>query len=281
MVPAGVDVVRMNFSHGAAADHAGRAETIREASARAGRPVGILADLQGPKDPESGNSKPAESASNATRHHSRRAAKLETKRVGLDYKDLPKDVRAGDVLLLDDGRLKLDVTRGPRPRDSLPRPGWRRTVEQQGHQPPGWRPYRAGAHGQDMDDIKTAASIGVDFVAVSFPKTAADMYMARQLMRAAGCQALLIAKIERTEAVANLEIVERPRMASWSPGGSCRGSGRCRSARASETHDPDRTGSQQTNHHRHADDGIDDYQPVPTRPKCRTSPMPYWTEPMR
>jgi hypothetical protein len=68
-----------------------------------------------------------------------------------------------------------------------------------------------------MDDIKTAAEIGVDFVAVSFPKSAADMYMARQLLRAAGSTAVLIAKIERVEAITNWPKSSMPPTASWSP----------------------------------------------------------------
>ena len=210
MVHAGVDVVRMNFSHGAAADHAGRAETIREASARAGRPVGILADLQGPKIRigkfEAGR---INLERDATFILDARCEIGDQTRVGLDYKDLPKDVRAGDVLLLDDGRLKLDVTRvlGHEIHCRVRVGG--ELSNNKGINRQGGGLTAPALTAKDMDDIKTAASIGVDFVAVSFPKTAADMYMARQLMRAAGCQALLIAKIERTEAVANLEeIVE-------------------------------------------------------------------------
>ena len=110
MVHAGVDVVRMNFSHGTAADHVARAESIREASARAGRPVGILADLQGPKirvgkfaDGKVTLARDAEFVLDAT------CTLGDDKRVGLDYPDLPQDVRSGDTLLLDDGRIKLRV----------------------------------------------------------------------------------------------------------------------------------------------------------------------------
>ena len=210
MVHAGVDVVRMNFSHGTAADHAGRAEAVREAAARAGRPVGILADLQGPKIRigkfELGRITLERDAAFIL------DARCETgnhTRVGLDYKDLPKDVRTGDVLLLDDGRLKLDVIKvfGAEIHCRVRVGG--ELSNNKGINRQGGGLTAPALTAKDMDDIKTAASIGVDFVAVSFPKTAADMYMARQLMRAAGCQALLIAKIERSEAVANLEeIVE-------------------------------------------------------------------------
>ena len=112
MVHAGVDVVRMNFSHGKAEDHIARANAIREASALVGRPVGILADLQGPKirigkfaDGRITLERDAAFILDA------RCEMGNAQRVGLDYKDLPKDVKGGDVLLLDDGRIVLDVER--------------------------------------------------------------------------------------------------------------------------------------------------------------------------
>ncbi|HQV11425.1 MAG TPA: pyruvate kinase [Nitrospira sp.] len=210
MVHAGVDVVRMNFSHGSAADHASRAETVREASARAGRPVGILADLQGPKIRigkfEQGRIRLER---DATFILDARCEIGDQTRVGLDYKDLPKDVRTGDILLLDDGRLKLDVMKVLASEIHCRVRVGGELSNNKGINRQGGGLTAPALTAKDMDDIKTAASIGVDFVAVSFPKSSADMYMARQLMRAAGCQALLIAKIERTEAVANLEeIVE-------------------------------------------------------------------------
>ena len=171
MVHAGVDVVRMNFSHGAAADHAGRAETIREASARAGRPVGILADLQGPKIRigkfEAGR---INLERDATFILDARCEIGDQTRVGLDYKDLPKDVRAGDVLLLDDGRLKLDVTRvlGHEIHCRVRVGG--ELSNNKGINRQGGGLTAPALTAKDMDDIKTAASIGVDFVAVSFQR---------------------------------------------------------------------------------------------------------------
>ena len=205
MVQAGIDVVRMNFSHGTADDHRARAEGIRAAAAKFGRTVGILGDLQGPKI---------------------RVGKFEAgritlvagekfildaqcplgnqERVGLDYKDLPKDVVNGDILLLDDGRLKLEVTgvRGQEIHTRVIVGG--ELSNNKGINRQGGGLTAPALTGKDMDDIKTAADIGVDFVAVSFPKSAADMYMARQLLRAAGSTAVLIAKIERVEAITNL-----------------------------------------------------------------------------
>ncbi len=206
MVHAGIDVVRMNFSHGKAEDHVARANLIREAAALAGRPVGILADLQGPKIRvgrfENGKvtlTRDAEFILDA------QCTMGNEQRVGLDYKDLPRDVKPGDVLLLDDGRLKLIVSqvRGSEIHTVVRVGG--ELSNNKGINRQGGGLTAPALTAKDMDDIKTAAQIGVDFLAVSFPKSAADMYMARQLMRAAGGDALLIAKIERTEAVANLE----------------------------------------------------------------------------
>ena len=206
MVHAGLDVVRMNFSHGKPEDHVARAETIRDASARAGRPIGILADLQGPKIRVG---KFEEGRVTLTRDApfilDARCELGNAQRVGLDYKDLPRDVKPGDVLLLDDGRLKLAVERvlGHEIHTRVKVGG--ELSNNKGINRQGGGLTAPALTAKDMDDIKTAAQIGVDFVAISFPKSSADMYMARQLLRAAGSSAILIAKIERTEAVANLE----------------------------------------------------------------------------
>ncbi len=206
MVNAGVDVVRMNFSHGKAEDHIARATTVRDASALAGRPVGILIDLQGPKirigrfaDQRIQLERGAHFILDA------RCELGNQERVGLDYKDLPRDVKPGDTLLLDDGRLKLNVLRisGSEIHTVVKVGG--ELSNNKGINREGGGLTAPALTAKDMDDIRIAARIGADFVAVSFPQSAADMYMARQLLRAAGAEALLIAKIERTEAVANLD----------------------------------------------------------------------------
>ena len=206
MVHAGVDVVRMNFSHGTAEDHIARANAIREVSVRTRRPVGILADLQGPKirvgkfaDGKVTLVKDAAFILDAT------CELGDENRVGLDYPDLPGDVGPGDILLLDDGRLKVRVEKviGTAIHCKVRVGGL--LSNNKGINRQGGGLSAPALTAKDMDDVRTAAKIGVDFIAVSFPKSAADMYMARQLMRAAGGKALLIAKIERTEAVTNLE----------------------------------------------------------------------------
>ena len=205
MVRAGIDVVRMNFSHGTTEDHLARATSIREIAARLGRTVGILGDLQGPKIRvgkfESGRITLTEGAPFVLDAQCQLGGQ---ERVGLDYKELPKDVRSGDILLLDDGRLKLEVT-GVRGHEihTLVLVGGELS-NNKGINRQGGGLTAPALTAKDMDDIKTAAQIGVDFVAVSFPKSSADMYMARQLLRAAGSSAVLIAKIERVEAVENM-----------------------------------------------------------------------------
>ncbi len=206
MAQAGVDVVRMNFSHGTVADHKQRAETVRTAAALAGRPVGILADLQGPKI------RIGRFADGGVTLERDAVFILDSQcplgdrhRVGLDYRNLPRDVKKDDVLLLDDGRIKLSVTRvcGHEIHTVVKVGG--ELSDNKGINRQGGGLTAPALTPKDMDDIRTAAQIGVDFVAVSFPKSAADMYMARQLLRAAGGEALLIAKIERSEAVDNLD----------------------------------------------------------------------------
>ncbi len=206
LICAGVDVFRMNFSHGTAQDHIDRAANVRSISAKIGRPIGLLADLQGPKIRvgkfENGKINLKEGDKFIL------DAKCELgnqERVGLDYKDLPNDVDSGNILLLDDGRIVLEVDRvaGSEIHTTVRHGG--DLSNNKGINRQGGGLSAPALTAKDMDDIKTAAQIGVDFIAVSFPKSASDMYMARQLMRASGGHALTIAKIERVEAVAALE----------------------------------------------------------------------------
>ena len=206
MIAAGVDVVRLNFSHGTADDHHRRAETVREIGRKAGRTVGIMCDLQGPKirvgkfkDGKVRLEKGAPFVLDA-------ACELgDETRVGLDYKDLPRDVDVGSVLLLDDGKIVLDVTgvRGEEVHTRVRHGGV--LSNNKGINRQGGGLTAPALTAKDMEDIKTAAKLQCDYLAVSFPKSGADMYMARELMRAAGGKMLVIAKIERVEAITNLE----------------------------------------------------------------------------
>ncbi len=203
MVVAGVDVVRMNFSHGTREEHLARAALVREAAHEAGRTVGMMCDLQGPKIRigkfERGKVVLEKGAAFIL---DAECATGNAERVGLDYRELTKDVRPGDVLLLDDGRLVLDVGRvsGSEIFTTVRVGG--ELSNNKGINRLGGGLTAAALTAKDMQDIKTAVEMKADFIAVSFPKSGADMYMARELMRAAGGKAVVIAKMERAEAVA-------------------------------------------------------------------------------
>ena len=210
MLAAGVDVVRLNFSHGQASDHIARATLVRTAAKALGREVAIMADLQGPKIRVG---KFAEGrvtlAAGAIFVLDAECESGDATRVGLDYKELPRDVAPGAILLLDDGliRLKVESVEGPRIVTRVEVGGV--LSNNKGINRLGGGLTAPALTAKDMEDMKTAAQLEADYVAVSFPKNKEDMYMARQLLRAAGGRALLIAKIERAEAIGALdEIIE-------------------------------------------------------------------------
>ncbi|MDB5801642.1 MAG: pyruvate kinase [Rhodocyclales bacterium] len=202
MIRAGVDVVRLNFSHGKAEDHINRANIVRAVARRVGKPVAILADLQGPKIRVGKFENGKILLEKGQKFILDAACEMgNDERVGLDYKDLPRDVKPGTILLLNDGAIVLDVERVVGCEiHTIVRFGGELSNNKGINQKGGGLTAPA-LTAKDMEDIKTAASIGIEYVAVSFPKTAADMYMARTLLRAAGSNAMTIAKIERTEAV--------------------------------------------------------------------------------
>jgi len=206
LIAAGVNVVRLNFSHGKAEDHVERARLVRAIAAKLGVSVGIMADLQGPKirvgkfeqgkiELESGQGFILDA----------RCEMGNEERVGLDYKELPRDVESGAVLLLDDGRIVLVVEQvlGEEIYTRVKVGGT--LSNNKGINRQGGGLSAPALTAKDMDDIKVAARLEADYVAVSFPKSSADMYMARTLIRAAGSHAQVVAKIERTEAITNLE----------------------------------------------------------------------------
>jgi len=207
MFLAGVDVVRLNFSHGTADDHAKRAELVRDTCRKIGRAVGIMADLQGPKIRvgKFGEGKVALKGGAGFVLDASLAEPGDETHVGLDYKELPRDVKAGDVLLLDDGKIVLEVrsVQGPQIHTCVRHGGT--LSNNKGINRQGGGLTAPALTSKDIEDIRHAARMKVDYLAVSFPKSGADMYMARELLRAAGGQAMLIAKIERAEAVPALE----------------------------------------------------------------------------
>ncbi|HEY6094266.1 MAG TPA: pyruvate kinase [Gallionellaceae bacterium] len=211
MIAAGVDLVRMNFSHGTAQDHMKRAETVRAAAKACGRTVGILADLQGPKIRvrKFENDKITLNPGDTFILDAAWDGLGNQERVGLDYKELPKDVTKGSVLLLNDGMLEFDVSevRGQEVVCKVVRGGV--LSNNKGINRKGGGLTAPALTDKDKEDIKTAALIKADYLAVSFPRSADDMKLARTLMHEAGGKSLLMAKIERAEAIPVLgDIIE-------------------------------------------------------------------------
>jgi pyruvate kinase len=208
MIRAGVNVVRLNFSHGTAQDHIDRARLVREAAQRAGREVGIMADLQGPKIRvgKFAQGKIQLVPGEKFVLDAARAEPGDQDGVGLDYKELPRDVKPGDTLLLNDGLIVLtvDFVQGPAVHTTVKLGG--ELSNNKGINKQGGGLTAPALTAKDMDDIKTAMGLKADYVAVSFPKNATDMELARQLCAVAGGghKPGLIAKIERAEAIPEL-----------------------------------------------------------------------------
>ncbi|NML85537.1 pyruvate kinase [Polaromonas sp.] len=211
MIRAGVNVVRLNFSHGSAQDHVDRALLVREVAQRAGREVAIMADLQGPKIRvgKFAEGKVMLVPGEKFILDASRTEPGDIKGVGLDYKELPRDVKAGDLLLLNDGLIVLtvDAVRGEEVLTTVKLGG--ELSNNKGINKQGGGLTAPALTAKDMEDIKTAMSFQADYVAVSFPKNATDMEMARQLCNVAAApykhKPGLIAKIERAEAIPKLE----------------------------------------------------------------------------
>ena len=215
MIRAGVNVVRLNFSHGTAQDHIDRARMVREAAQRAGREVAIMADLQGPKIRvgKFAEGKVMLVTGQKFDLDGERTTLGDINGVGLDYKELPRDVKAGDVLLLNDGLIVMtvDQVKGEVVKTTVTMGGV--LSNNKGINKQGGGLTAPALTAKDMDDIRTAMAFQADYVAVSFPKNRTDMEMARQLCNVAAAEFRhkphLIAKIERAEAIPNLEEILR------------------------------------------------------------------------
>jgi pyruvate kinase len=206
LIMAGVNVVRLNFSHGLAEDHIKRAEIVRAIAAKLNRPIGVLCDLQGPK----------------IRIGKFELGKVTLKkgdlfvldadcflgnqdRVGLDYKTLPQEVEEGVVLLLDDGRITMEVSRVKGNQIHCVVLNGGILSNNKGINRQGGGLSADALTEKDKEDIKTAVALEADYVAISFPKSAADVELARSLVKKAGGTASIVAKIERAEAIDNLD----------------------------------------------------------------------------
>ncbi|MCL5255810.1 MAG: pyruvate kinase [Gammaproteobacteria bacterium] len=205
LINAGANVVRLNFSHGKSEDHIERAQQVRDIAARLGKHVAILGDLQGPKIRVArfqNGSVELEDGAPFILDASLPNDAGDEHQVGLDYKDLPKDLIAGDVLLLDDGRMRLTVDRveGSRIHTVVTVGG--KLSNNKGINRLGGGLSAAALTDKDYRDIEVAAEIDVDILAVSFPRSGADLQLARALLNKAGCDGAICAKIERAETVA-------------------------------------------------------------------------------
>lgn len=206
MITAGVDVVRLNFSHGKPSEHIERAQLVRSIAARLGRPIGVLCDLQGPKIRigkfENGSIELAQGDKFILDANCKLGNQ---QRVGLDYPSLPQEVEKDTVLLLDDGRIVMSVeaVEGNEIHCVVELGGT--LSDNKGINRHGGGLSAAALTDKDKEDIRTAVALEADFIAVSFPRSASDIEDARGLIRQAGGSASIVAKIERAEAIAALE----------------------------------------------------------------------------
>ncbi|PVZ69729.1 pyruvate kinase [Pelagibaculum spongiae] len=211
LIKAGVNVVRMNFSHGEPEEHIERARLVREISAKLGRSVAILGDLQGPKI-RIGRFRTGaillEKGDKFALDAEMPVDEGDQHQIGLTYKTLPNDCKAGDMLLLDDGRVTLKVlsTNATRIETEVVNGGT--LSNNKGINLQGGGLSAPALTEKDRRDIITASKIDVDYLAVSFPRCGADMDLARQLINEAGCSAAVLSKIERAE-VTNCEALLR------------------------------------------------------------------------
>jgi len=212
IIQAGVDVVRVNFSHGSPDEHMQRVDAVRNRARAHGRQVGVLCDLQGPKirigkfkqgkiDLQEGGKFVLDADLDL--------AAGNQERVGITYTSLPDDLSRGDTLLLDDGRIVLWVedVEGQQINCIVKVGGW--LSDSKGINKKGGGLSAKALTDKDLEDIKLAAKMQADYLAVSFPRTAEDIHIARKLFQEAGGTGGIIAKIERAEAIDAIdEIIE-------------------------------------------------------------------------
>ncbi|PLK58272.1 pyruvate kinase [Candidatus Palibaumannia cicadellinicola] len=211
IILAGANVVRLNFSHSTTKDHIRRAQQVRNIAASLGRHVAILGDLQGPKIRISTfcqNTIFLAIGDKFILDATLACGVGNCKQVGIDYKNLPDDVFPGDILLLDDGRIQLKVLKVQEFRVYTEVTVGGFLSNNKGINKLGGGLSAEALTKKDQADIITAAQIGVDYLAVSFPRTSKDIIYARQLARDAGSNAKIVSKIERAEAVASDEAMD-------------------------------------------------------------------------
>ena len=206
LLEAGVDVCRLNFSHGSADDHRRRSSEVRQITKDLGRTVAILADLQGPKIRIARFREQSVILAIGARfvlNADLNPNDGDDTQVGLDYRELPNDCRPDDVLLLDDGRVILRVVEvtGSQVVTEVLTGG--KLSNNKGINKQGGGLSAAALTDKDYRDMDVVAEIDADFVAISFPRDAEDMHLARAALSQRGSYADLVAKVERAEAVAS------------------------------------------------------------------------------
>ncbi len=210
MIDAGLDVARLNFSHGSADDHRKRARRLNKAADECGRVVGLIGDLQGPKIRVKRFKKGSVELKDGAAFFLDSTLGLsdgDKKGVGVALETLHEDVRPRDILLLNDGMitLRIDSIEGTRINTTVVNGGI--LSDHKGINKKGGGLSAPALTDTDRDNIKLAAELGVDYLAVSFVRTGDDIIEARRLLEAAGGHGLIIAKIERTEAVENIDSI--------------------------------------------------------------------------
>ena len=210
LVKAGVNVVRFNFSHGSREEHAEAYARVRELEGELGRPIAVLADLQGPKI-RVGRFKAGKVVlvEGATFVLTTEEVLGDEKRVSVSYKGLPRDLEPGERLLLDDGKVVLEVT-ALTPTEVVTRVVVGGELsDHKGLNVPGADLSIPALTEKDIEDLEFSAKLGVDWVAMSFVRSRDDLLLARHYMDRFGLKARLIAKIEKPQAVARFnEILE-------------------------------------------------------------------------
>jgi pyruvate kinase len=210
LVEAGMDVARLNLSHGSHEDHREAYLAVREASDATGRGVGILVDLQGPKIRLGTFAEgpvllePGEEFIVTTENVPGDATMVSTTHDGL-----PNDVRPGDLVLVDDGRIELRVTKveGPRVHTTVVEGG--RVSDNKGFNLPGVPVSVPALSDKDIEDLRWALRTGADMIALSFVRTAADVTAVHDVMEHEGIRVPVLAKVEKPQAIDNLqEIVD-------------------------------------------------------------------------
>ena len=210
MIRAGLDVARLNFSHGEADDHRKRARRLRKASQACGREVGIMGDLQGPKIRIRRFKNHSVALADGDRFFLDSTLGLfdgDENGVGVALDTLHEDVKRKDILLLNDGLITLQVEKveGTRIHTTVVNGGI--LSDHKGINLKGGGLSAAALTDIDKQNIELAAELGVDFLAVSFVRDGSDVEEARRLFEAAGGHGLIVAKVERAEAVANIDSI--------------------------------------------------------------------------